>query len=107
MKFAAIALIASTSAIKIEAEKWCVDSEESNKIFNVIDTNNNGQIGKHELVHALKEFAHRHHHEITKKEWHWVAKTAKHDAGKDHTLSEKEFHHWINQFAHHFHLCHK
>merc|ERR1712166_387397 len=107
MKFAAIALIATASAVEIRAEKWCVDKKESHEIFAAIDTNHNGQIGKHELVHALKEFAHHEDHKITDKEWAWVKKTATKDAGKDKHLNEKEFHKWINQFANHFHLCHK
>ena len=87
MKFAAIALIASTSAIKIEAEKWCVDSKLSNKIFNEIDTNNNGQLGHKELHTALEHFAKEKHHKPTHKDWEWMGKTFGKDAGKDKTLS--------------------
>merc|ERR1711898_47246 len=87
MKFATIALVASANAI-----------------FNAIDTNDNGQVGEKELVRALKAFAKSRDYKPSKSDWEWVGKTASHDAGKDNTLSPKEFHKWINQFAKHFHI---
>jgi len=106
MKFAAIALVATVSAISLqtEAEGKCVGWKESKSIFNSIDSNDNGQVGKHELVHALKAYAKSRDYTPTDKDWAWVKKTATKDAGKDHTLSQKEFHKWINQFARHFHI---
>ena len=102
MKFAIIALVATASAVQVEGT--CVDWKESKALFHAIDSNDNGQVGKHELVHALKAFARSRGYTPSKKDWAWVKKTATKDAGKDHTLSQKEFHKWINQFARHFHI---
>ena len=104
MKFAALALIATAAAVKIQAQGECVDNAESAGWFKKIDTNGNGQINKEELVSALNAYAQAHHYAPTKADWAWVAKSAYADAGKDKTLSAGEFHKWINQFAQHFHI---
>merc|ERR1712054_24570 len=98
MKFVAIALVASASAIQIEGGA-CVDKKEAAAIFNAVDTNGNGQVGRKELVSALKAFAKSRDYKPTKKDWAWVKKTAYADAGADKTLSEPEFEKWVNQFA--------
>jgi len=109
MKFAAIALVATVSAISIRTEaeaegKKCVGWKESVAIFDKIDTNHNGQVGRHELVHAIKEFSKSKNYTPSKEDWEWVEKTATKNAGKDHTLNKKEFHKWVNHFAKHFHV---
>ena len=104
MKFAAIALIATASAVTIRAEGKCVDKKESNAIFNAIDSNDNKQVGKKELVSALKAFAKSRDYTPSAKDWAWVSKTAYADAGADKTLNAKEFHKWVNQFAKHFQI---
>ena len=104
MKFATIALVATASAItmRAEVEKKCMDRKGSDEIFAHVDTNGNGQIGRKELVAGIKEFSKSQGYTPTDKDWEWVEKTATKDAGKDHTLSSKEFHKWVNQFAKHF-----
>ena len=102
MKFAAIALVASASAISVRGN--CVDPKEAKAIFAAIDTNDNGQVGKKELVSALKAFAKSRDYKPTKADWAWVAKTAYADAGADKQLNEKEFAKWVNQFAKHFQI---
>ena len=102
MKFAAIALVATASAIKVEGA--CVDAKEAGAIFNAIDTNDNGQVNRKELVAALKAFAKSRDYKPTKEDWAWVAKTAYADAGADKQLNQKEFTKWVNQFAKHFQI---
>ena len=102
MKFAAIALVSTASAISVRG--GCVDAKEASAIFNAIDTNGNGQVGKKELVAALNAFAKSRDYKPTKADWAWVAKTAYADAGADKTLSEAEFAKWVNQFAAHFQI---
>merc|ERR1719263_1736004 len=101
MKFAAIALVASASAIQIRGGP-CVDAKEGAAIFNAVDTSGNGQVDKKELVAALNAFAKSRNYKPTKADWAWVAKTAYADAGADKTLSQAEFQKWVNQFAAHF-----
>ena len=102
MKFAAIALVATASAIKVEGA--CVDAKEAKAIFNAIDTNGNGQVNRKELVAALKAFAKSRDYTPTKADWAWVAKSAYADAGTDKQLNAGEFAKWVNQFANHFHI---
>jgi len=102
MKFAIIALVATASAVQVEGT--CVDWKESKALFHAIDSNDNGQVGRKELKHALKAYAKSRDYTPTKKDWEWVERTAKKAAGKDHTLSEKEFHRWVNHFARHFQI---
>ena len=102
MKFAL--LVASAAAIQLRVAEECVSQDESGEIFKQIDTNDNGQVNRKELVTALKAYAKQHNYKPTKKDWAWVAKTAYADAGKDKQLDPAEFHKWVNQFAHHFHI---
>merc|ERR1712070_115258 len=101
MKFAL--LVASAAAIKVEADR-CVSAKEARAIFGAIDTNDNGQVGRRELVRALRAFARSRDYTPTKQDWEWVRRTATADAGADHTLSEAEFARWVEQFARHFHI---
>merc|ERR1719498_453864 len=101
MKFALLA--ASASALTLRGPQ-CVDKKESAAIFNAIDTNDNGQVNRKELVAALKAFAKSRDYHPTKADWAWVAKTAYADAGADKQLNPAEFHKWVNQFANHFHI---
>ena len=56
MKFALIALVASAAAIQIRAEgKKCVSNQESNQVFDAIDTNHNGQVSAKELKTAIEQ----------------------------------------------------
>ena len=57
MKFSVIALIASTTAIKLSEKGGCIDQAMGAHIFAMVDSNHNGQINKSELVTALNEFA--------------------------------------------------
>ena len=99
MKFAL--LVASVAAVRIQGGE-CVSKEESGEIFDKIDTNDNGQVNRKELVTALKAYAKSKDYTPTKKDWAWVKKSAYKDAGADKTLSPEEFHKWVNQFAKHF-----
>ena len=103
MKFALIALVASTSAIKVQGTN-CVDPKEAKAIFNAIDTNDNHQVGKKELFHAIKAFTKSRNYKPSKEDWTWVKTNAKDTAGDDNTLSETEFAEWVNRFALHFHI---
>merc|ERR1719222_1119722 len=103
MKFAAIALVASASAIQIRGGA-CVDPKEAQAIFNAVDSNGNGEVGKTELVAALKAFAKSRSYKPTAADWAWVSKTAYADAGADKTLNEAEFEKWVNQFAKKFQI---
>jgi hypothetical protein len=104
MKFALIATIAAVSAIKVDVQKDCINPGEVQAIFNAIDTNDNGQVNREELVKALKAFARSRDYVPTDDDWKWVKETAYKDAGADKTLSEEEFGKWVNQFAAHFHI---
>ena len=63
MRFTAIfALVASASAMRLNLAEslegaQCVDAKEASAIFHAIDTNGNGEVGKKELVAAIKAFA--------------------------------------------------
>ena len=103
MKFAAVALIATASAMKIRGGE-CVSTADSNELFTGIDTNHNGSVNKAEFITGLKAFAKSQNYVPTDSDWAWVGKTAIKDAGADHVLSPAEFHTWVNQFASHFHI---
>ena len=109
MKFAAIALIASASAIKLQVEtQGCVSPADAKEGFEYVDSNHNGSIDKKELVTALNAFAKSQHYTPTKADWAWVKKHAVADAamgGNKHTMDLKEFTLFANQFATHFGLC--
>ena len=97
MKFAL--LIATVSAIRVSAEdKPCVSMAESNQVFDMIDTNHNGQVSKKELTKAVKGWLAQHpEHQPSKKEVAMFKNQAKKDAGADHTLSKAEFNNLANQ----------
>ena len=90
--------------LTVAKDAACVDAKEAKAIFNAVDANGNGQVGKKELVSALKAFAKSRDYKPTKEDWAWVGKTAYAAAGKDKTLSEGEFAGWVNKFANHFHI---
>ena len=102
MKFTAIALVASASAMKIQVTDACIDAATAKQIFEMVDANGNGQVSGPELFTALKEYAASEGHEVTAADKEWVTKTSLADAGADKTLSQKEFGKWINSFAAHF-----
>ena len=89
MRFTAIfALVASASAMRLNlAEEKCVDDKEAAAIFNMIDTNDNGEVNKKELVTALKAYAKSRNYKPTKKDWAWVKKTAYAAAGEDKQMN--------------------
>merc|ERR1719484_6137 len=107
MKFAVLALVASTSAIQIraEADKCHGSMADTNEAFDHIDTNHNGSINQKELTAAVEWVAKKMNHKITKKEWEWLGKTAGADAGKDQVMNKKEFNKFANTFVNHFGLC--
>ena len=102
MKFAAIALIASVSAVKVQGN--CVNKKESRAIFEALDSNGNGVVGGRELKRGLEAFAKSRDYTITDADKEWVTKTAKAAAGGDNTLTSFEFHKWVNEFAKHYHI---
>lgn len=79
--------------------------DTTNKVFDMIDSNHNGQITKNELVPALIYLAKEMHYDITPKDWAWVKETAYKAAGSDKQLDKKEFNKWGNEFVNHFDLC--
>ena len=106
MRFTAIfALVASASAMRLNlSAAQCVDGKEASAIFHAIDTNDNGQVGRKELVVALKVFGKSRDYTPTKADWAWVSKSAYAAAGADKTLDVTEFTKWVNEFAAHFHI---
>merc|ERR1711997_1134486 len=92
-------------ACAVAAAKTCLSDDDVEDIFDGVDTNDDGEICRSELVAALKAFAKSRDYEPTKGDWAWVKKTATEAAGKDRTLNVKEFGRWVNKFAEHFHLC--
>lgn len=90
---------------EVEADKCHASQADTDAAFKKIDTNGNGQINRKELKRAVMWIAKQMNHTITKEEAEWVAKTAGADAGKDQTLSPKEFNKFANTFVNHFGLC--
>ena len=91
MKFALIALVATAASIKITTTtkkcKWNpVSQARSDKIFEQVDTNNNGSVSIEEIREALKEHTRFDKHGIDA-----VCDMAEKDAGKDHALDKEEF----------------
>jgi len=56
MKFAIVALLATTSAIRIanKATKSCVTKEIANEEYNRLDTNHNGSLSYGEIESGLR-----------------------------------------------------
>lgn len=97
--------VAAQHTLAQTEEKCHGDQETTNKVFDLIDSNHNGQINRKELVAALVYLAKELDYEITKDDWAWVSETAYKAAGKDKTLNKEEFNVWGNEFVNHFHLC--
>ena len=103
MKFI-LALIASASAIKMTATESapgvCVSMDQSNHVFDLVDTNDDGQVSKKELTIAVTSYLDQHDIHPTKAQIKAFTGAAKADAGADHTLSPAEFNKLANQVAH-------
>jgi Ca2+-binding EF-hand superfamily protein len=108
MKFAVAALIASTSAIRIQAQgKGCVTKKLAAEGFKALDTNHNGSLSYEEIKVGLEELAKSLDHTVTKEEWEWIEKTGeKIDSKTPGKVDEKEFHQFANAVFKHFGLCH-
>ena len=105
MKFA-LALIATASAVKIEAAGQCVSMAQSDHVFDMVDTNDDGQISKKELTTAVTQYLDAHDIHPTKAQIKGFAAAAKADAGADQTLSKPEFNSLANQVAHYIAPAH-
>jgi len=108
MKFAVVALIATTSAIRIEAQgKGCATKEFTNEGFEALDTDHNGSLSYDEIKVGIEELAKALDHKVTKDEWKWIMETGeKIDSKTPGKVDKKEFHKFANALFKHFDLCH-
>ena len=105
MKFTAIALVATASAIRLRGDdEVCVTAAEADKTFDLIDLNKSGKIDGGELTAALMAYSLSHHYNPTRKDWAWVAKEAFLTAGRDRKMDKAEFHEFAAKFARKFHI---
>ena len=110
MKFATLALVASTSAIRLQEQaQGCVIPPIAVKMaFQHIDTNGNGQLSADELKAAFEFVEKAYDFKIGAKAADWIEGQAKKDAGeggpKD-SMSVKEFGQFANQTVNHFGVC--
>ena len=100
MKFT-LALIATASAVKIEAAGVCVSMAQSDHVFEMVDVNDDGQISEKELRSAVTQYLDAHDIHPTKAQIKAFATAAGNEAGKDQTLSKPEFNALANDVAHH------
>ena len=107
MKFAVAALLATTSAIRIQSEgKGCLNKKMTNEGFEELDTNHNGSLSYTEIQVGLEELAKSLDHTITAEEWAWIEKTGeKIDSKTPGKVNRKEFHLFANAVFEHFGLC--
>ena len=107
MKFAAIALVATASAIQLREQKGdaCVSKADTDDAFAHIDKGGNGTINARELSAAIERMAKSQGlGPPPKEDLDWIIASYKRDAGEDHVLNKHEFWEWSNQFAKHFHI---
>ena len=109
MKFAVAALIATTSAIRIQdkKEKVCVTKELADEGFKAMDTDDSGVLSYGEIQVGLEELAKALNYTIKDADWAWVKKTGdKIDSKTPGKVDEKEFYRFSNAVFRHFDLCH-
>ena len=98
MKFAIVALLANTSAIRIRSletadkHKGCISHKMARNGFADLDTNHNGSLSYEEIKVGLEELAKDMNHTISKKEWEWIEATGKKiDSKTPGKVDEHEF----------------
>ena len=99
MKFALFALVASASAIKIttKAADLCVSMQQSNHVFDLIDTNGDNQIDRAEGEKAVKAFFADHPNiHPTGAEVRFAEDATDAAAGADHKLNRQELNNLAN-----------
>ena len=99
MKFALIALVAAVSAIRVSAPQQCVSMEDSDKVFDEIDTNGNGSVSASELRTAVTAYLDQNNLHPSSKQVAEFKAAAEKDAGADKVLSKPEFNELANQVA--------
>merc|ERR1719263_1808541 len=103
MKYAVIALLASTSAIRIEKGKkhrGCITPKMSNDVYGELDTNKNGSLDYDEIKTGLEELAKSQDYTPTKEDWEWVEKTGKRiDKKNPGKVNKREFNRFANAVA--------
>ena len=108
MKFAIAALLATTSAIRIDASKGkkCVTKRLAAEGFKALDTDDSGVLSYDEIQVGVEELAKAMDHTITADEWTWIKTTGeKIDSKTPGKVDEKEFHTFANALFRHFDLC--
>ena len=76
MKFAIAALLATTSAIRIEkGGKGCVTKRLAAEGFKALDTDDSGSLSYDEIKIGLGELAKALDHTVTADEWKWIEAT--------------------------------
>ena len=98
MKFAIVALLASTSAIRIrsletaDTQKGCVSHDMAKDGFRALDTNHDGSLSYEEIKVGLEKLASSMDHTITEDEWKWIEATGKKiDSKTPGKVDEEEF----------------
>ena len=99
MKFA-LALIATVSAIRIQAPSQCVSRADSDHVFDLVHANGDGQVNEAELRAAVGAFLDAHDIHPTKAQVRDFGNAAAQDAGADRRLNPAEFNSLANQVAH-------
>ena len=108
MKFAVAALIATTSAIRIQdkKEKVCVTKELANEGFKAMDTDDSGVLSYGEIQVGLEELAKALNYTIKDADWAWVKKTGdKIDSKTPGKVDHDEFHKFANAVFKHWDIC--
>ena len=100
MKFT-LALIATTAAIRITASAphQCVSETASDRVFDMVDTNGDGQVDKKELTSAINVYLDANNINPTPAQIKAFTAAAVADAGADMTLSKPEANKLANQVA--------
>ena len=126
MKFATLALIASTSAIMIrenvdmstevekhhKKENHCMDKKEIDKLFKAL-SHGKKEVTRKEMAHGLVAF--RHADDITQKElhkhmhvkggWEWIAAQLHRRMGDHGKMDREKFTKFADAFLDHFGFC--
>lgn len=103
---------AAARAREAAKRKVCIPIQESDAIFNRLDTNHDHELGPPELYGAIRRWADDTHRTLSEQNVRWIELHAAKDAalnGQDATMNEAEFWLFINQFVHYFHIngvCH-
>ena len=110
MKFAIVALLANTSAIRIRsletAQKGCISHDMAKDGFRALDTNHDGSLSYEEIKVGLEKLASSMDHTITEAEWTWIEATGKKiDSKTPGKVDEEEFWEFANAIFEHFDLC--